>query len=121
MCGTISLLVEPIRITKQPTMGRVVHGASCPWASCLWGELAVGQLSMGRTFCEGELSVGRTVHGANCPWGELSVGRVVVGRIVEGRVLREPLYIPTAILSVNYTVLSAVIVSACIAGQAHDR
>ncbi len=34
-----------IRITKQPTMGRVVHRAISPW---------------------GELSMGQTVHGASC-------------------------------------------------------
>jgi hypothetical protein len=28
VCDTIWLVVEPIRITKQPTMGRVVHWAS---------------------------------------------------------------------------------------------
>jgi hypothetical protein len=50
-CDTISLAVEPIRITEQHlTMGRVVYGASCPW-----GELSVGRLS-----------VGRTVRGASC-------------------------------------------------------
>jgi hypothetical protein len=44
-------------------MGRVVHGASCPW---------------------GELSLGRVVHGASCPWGELSMWRVLMGRVVRG-------------------------------------
>jgi hypothetical protein len=44
-------------------MGRVVHGASCPW---------------------GELSLGRVVHGASCPWGELSMGRVVPGVSFDG-------------------------------------
>jgi hypothetical protein len=39
-------------------MGRVVHGARCPW---------------------GELSMGRVVHGASCPWGELSMGQIDCG------------------------------------------
>jgi hypothetical protein len=50
-------------------MGRVVHGASCPW----------GELSVGRTVCGGNCPLGRTVRGANCPWGELSVGRIARG------------------------------------------
>jgi hypothetical protein len=53
-------------------MGRVVHGASCPW---------------------GELSLGRVVHGASCLWGELSMGRVVVGRVLMGRVVRGASYL----------------------------
>ncbi len=44
-------------------MGRVVHGASCPW---------------------GEMSVGRDVRGAKCPWGEVSVGRNVRGARCRG-------------------------------------
>ncbi len=47
-------------------MGRVVHGASCPW---------------------GELSMGRVFPGASCPWGVLSMGRVVLGRVLMGRVV----------------------------------
>jgi hypothetical protein len=48
-------------------MGRVVHGASCPW---------------------GELSLGRVVHGVSCLWGELSLGRDVVGQVLMGQVVR---------------------------------
>ncbi len=78
------------------TMGRVVHGASCPWgemsvgrnvrgASCPWGELSVGRDVRGARCPWGEMSVGRNVRGASCPWGEMSVGRNVVGRVVVGR------------------------------------
>ncbi len=111
VCDTISLVVEPIRINKQPTMERVVHGASCPWgelsvgrtvrgANCPWGELSVGRTVHGASCPWGELYVGRAVHGANCPWGELSMGRVVVGRVSMGRVVREPIKHKTGILGV---------------------
>ncbi len=60
-------------------MGRVVHGASCPW-----GELSMGRVFPGASCPWGELSLGRVVYGASCPgasfdrascpWGELSWG-----------------------------------------------
>ncbi len=62
------------RIIKQPTLGRVVRGASCPWC-----ELSVGRTVRGANCPWGELSMGRTVHGASCPWGELSMGQSVHG------------------------------------------
>ncbi len=79
--------VRTHQITKQPTMGRVVHGASCPWgelsvgrtvrgANCPWGELSVGRIVRGASCPWGELSMGQTVHGANCPWGEMSWGEL---------------------------------------------
>jgi hypothetical protein len=49
-------------------MGRVVHGASCPW---------------------GELSMGRVVHGASCLWGELSWGELSWGEW-SGNLFRAP-------------------------------
>jgi hypothetical protein len=45
-------------------VGRVVHGASCPW-----GEMSVGQNVCGANCPWGELSMGRDVRGAKCPWG----------------------------------------------------
>jgi hypothetical protein len=48
-------------------MGRVVHGASCPWD---------------------ELSMGRVVHRASCLWGEMTVGLVVMVRVLMGQVVR---------------------------------
>ncbi len=56
-------------------MGRVVHGASCPW-----GELSMERVAHGASCPWGELSMGRVVHGASCPWGELSMGRVAMRR-----------------------------------------
>jgi hypothetical protein len=44
-------------------LGRVVHGARCPW---------------------GEMSVGRVVRGVSCPWGEMFVGRDVRGANCHG-------------------------------------
>jgi hypothetical protein len=61
------------------TMGRVVHGASCPW-----GELSLGRIVHGANCPWGDLSVGRIVRGAKCPWGEMSVGRVVRGARCHG-------------------------------------
>jgi hypothetical protein len=80
------------------TMGRVIHGASCPWGemsmgrvvrgvSCPWGELSVGRDVRWARCPWDEMSVGRNVRGAKCPWGEMSVGRNDVGRVVVGRVL----------------------------------
>ncbi len=72
-------------ISVRPTLsvGRVVHGASCPW-----GELSLGRAVPGASCPWGELSMGRVVPGASCLWGEMTVGRVVVGRVVVGRVVR---------------------------------
>jgi hypothetical protein len=61
-----------IRKTKQLTrgelsMGRALHGASCP--------------------C-GELSLGRAVQGANRPWGKLSMGQAVQGASCHGAICR---------------------------------
>ncbi len=64
-------------------MGRVVHGASCPW-----GELSMVRVVHGVSCPWGELSMGRVVHGASCLWGELSMGRVVMGRVLMGQVVR---------------------------------
>ncbi len=63
----------------QVVMGRVVHGASCPWgelslgrvvpwASCPWGELSMGRVVPGASYR------GASFDGASCPWGELSWG-----------------------------------------------
>ncbi len=62
------------------SIGRVVHGASCPW---------------------GELSMGRVVYRASCLWGELTVGRVVVGPVLIGRVVRGASFEGTGELSGN--------------------
>jgi hypothetical protein len=60
-------------------MGRVVHGASCPW-----GELSMGRVVRGAKCLWGELSVGQDVRGAKCLWGEMSVGRNVRGARCRG-------------------------------------
>ncbi len=104
-----------IYLRGKLSMGRVVHGMSCPWgelssgrvvcgASCTWGELSMGWVVHGASYPWGELSMGRVVHGASCPWGELSLGwvvhgticlwgklsmgRVVMGQVLMGRVVR---------------------------------
>jgi hypothetical protein len=68
----------------QVVMGRVVHGASCPWgelslgrvvrgASCPWGELFLGRV-VPWASCPGASCPGASFDGASCPWGELSWG-----------------------------------------------
>jgi hypothetical protein len=60
-------------------MGRVVHGASCPW-----GELSVERNVHGASCPWGEMSVGQNVRGAKCPWGEMSWGELSWGELSWG-------------------------------------
>jgi hypothetical protein len=75
------------------SMGRAVHGASCPWGKYPWGER-----SMGRAVCGCELSMGQTVRRANVPWGKMSMGRDVVGRDVVGRVVLERVFVGRVVM-----------------------
>ncbi len=79
---TLFRLLIIYKYLNQPwarAMGRVFHGASCPW-----GELSVRRTVHGVNCPWGALSVGRTVRGANCPWGEMSMGRTVRGASCRG-------------------------------------
>jgi hypothetical protein len=72
-CVRYYLVGGIIRMTKPPTMGWVVHGASC--------------------LC-GELSMGRAVHGASCPWGKLSWGELSWGEFWWGELYEESIFHP---------------------------
>jgi hypothetical protein len=68
-------------------MGRVVHGASCPWGEMFLARVVMERVVHGANCPWGEMSVGRAVYGAKCLWAEMSVGRDVVERVVMGRVV----------------------------------
>jgi hypothetical protein len=65
-------------------MGRIVHGASCPWGELSVGRVVRGVKCPGGDCPWGEMSVGRNVRGAKCPWGELSWGELSWGELSWG-------------------------------------
>jgi hypothetical protein len=69
-----SLLVHtkkfiPKTVPVRNVMGRVVHGASCPWAKCPWVSCPWRELSVWRVVYGAGV-----VYGTKCLWGEMSRG-----------------------------------------------